>query len=51
MILYDSVGRPKHRQGVIVDITERNAPEEQLEQHALHDNLIALPNRILFSDR
>jgi diguanylate cyclase (GGDEF)-like protein len=51
VILYDSAGRPQHRQGVMFDITERKALEEQLKQQVLHDNLTGLPNRVLFSDR
>ncbi|HWK89464.1 MAG TPA: PAS domain S-box protein [Longimicrobium sp.] len=38
-------------QGIIHDITERKAVEEQLAYGALHDTLTALPNRVLFVDR
>jgi diguanylate cyclase (GGDEF)-like protein/PAS domain S-box-containing protein len=37
--------------GTVVDITKQKQQEEQFQQHALHDVLTGLPNRILFLDR
>jgi PAS domain S-box-containing protein len=43
-------GKPLYWQGVILDVTERKALEEQLEYQAFHDPLTGLPNRTLFTD-
>lgn len=51
VLVEDTGGRPRLWRGVMFDITERKALEEQLKQQALHDTLTGLPNRILFSDR
>ena len=42
---------PPYWQGVMSDITEHKALEEQLKHQALHDPLTGLPNRILLEDR
>lgn len=42
---------PLYWQGVMSDITEHKALEEQLKHQALHDPLTGLPNRILLEDR
>jgi diguanylate cyclase (GGDEF)-like protein/PAS domain S-box-containing protein len=47
----DDTGGPLYWQGVLFNITERKALEEQLQRQALHDTLTGLPNRALFSDR
>ncbi|MGH2653453.1 MAG: EAL domain-containing protein [Actinomycetota bacterium] len=48
----DEQGRPSNMlRGVLVDITERKALEEQLEHRALYDSLTGLANRVLFADR
>ncbi|QIN80401.1 EAL domain-containing protein [Rubrobacter marinus] len=44
-------GLPLHRQGFMLDVTERKGLEEQLEHEAFHDTLTGLPNRALFMDR
>jgi diguanylate cyclase (GGDEF)-like protein/PAS domain S-box-containing protein len=38
-------------EGVITDVTERKALEEQLEHRAFHDPLTGLSNRLLFMER
>jgi diguanylate cyclase (GGDEF)-like protein/PAS domain S-box-containing protein len=43
-------GAPYWR-GLLIDITDRKAAEDQLEYQALHDPLTGLPNRVLFLDR
>lgn len=50
-VLKDSRGLPLHRQGFIIDVTERRELSEQLSHQALHDTLTGLPNRALFMDR
>ena len=37
--------------GTCQDITEQKALEESLSEHALHDHLTGLPNRLLLADR
>lgn len=44
-------GKVTHYVGIVVDITDRKAMEEQLLYQATHDNLTKLPNRILLNDR
>ena len=50
-VLKDARGLPLHRQGFMLDVTERKELEEQLEHKAFHDSLTSLPNRALFMDR
>ena len=50
-VVRDENGKPLHYQGVIFDISERKAFEEQLEHSAFHDPLTDLANRVLFKDR
>jgi diguanylate cyclase (GGDEF)-like protein len=51
VLVRDGEGKPSVWQGVLYDITERKALEEQLEHRALQDALTGLPNRQLFVDR
>ena len=43
-------GRPGLIQGVMLDITERKAAEEQVAFLAYHDNLTGLPNKAMFDE-
>ena len=51
VLVRDEAGAPLYWQGVITNITERKALEEQLKHRALHDPLTELPNRTLLEDR
>lgn len=48
---FDDQGQPLRLSGVLTDITERKAIEQQLLHDALHDALTGLANRTLFLDR
>lgn len=47
----DGEGKASRMVGIIGDVTERKALEEQLAILAFHDPLTSLPNRALFMDR
>lgn len=47
----ESSGEPIGFRGIIRDITERKAMDQQLNYMATHDFLTGLPNRMLFMDR
>ena len=49
-MLADADGRPALIQGVMLDITERKAAEEQIAYLAYHDKLTGLPNRAMFDE-
>jgi diguanylate cyclase (GGDEF)-like protein len=51
VLVRDEEDRPRFWQGVMSDITDRKALEEQLTHQALHDALTGLPNRAFFVDR
>ena len=48
--LSDASGQPLLVQGVMMDITERKAAEEQIAFLAYHDKLTNLPNRAMFDE-
>jgi diguanylate cyclase (GGDEF)-like protein/PAS domain S-box-containing protein len=50
IVLPDAYGRPQFIQGVMLDITERKAAEEQIAYLAYHDKLTGLPNRVMFDE-
>ncbi len=50
IVLPDADGRPRFIQGVMLDITERKAAEEQIAYLAYHDKLTSLPNRAMFDE-
>jgi diguanylate cyclase (GGDEF)-like protein/PAS domain S-box-containing protein len=50
-VLQDASGQPTHILGIVQDISERKAMEEDLLLKALHDPLTGLPNRILLRER
>ncbi|HEX9109240.1 MAG TPA: EAL domain-containing protein [Longimicrobiales bacterium] len=47
----DARGEALSYQGIIHDISERKAAEQQILHDALHDRLTGLPNRTLLADR
>jgi diguanylate cyclase (GGDEF)-like protein/PAS domain S-box-containing protein len=51
VLVRDETCAPLYWQGVITNITERKALEEQLKHQAVHDPLTKLPNRLLLEDR
>ncbi len=49
-VITDTEGRPSLIQGVMLDITERKAAEEQIAYLAYHDKLTGLANRAMFDE-
>ncbi|MBI3649111.1 MAG: EAL domain-containing protein [Actinobacteria bacterium] len=50
VVIHDGDGRPKFVHGVMLDITDRKAAEEQVAFLAYHDKLTGLPNRTMFEE-
>ncbi len=50
IVLRDDEGRPHQIQGVMLDITDRRAAEEQIAFLAYHDALTGLPNRAMLDE-
>ncbi len=50
IVLPDADGLPRFIQGVMLDITERKAAEEQIAYLAYHDKLTSLPNKAMFDE-
>jgi diguanylate cyclase (GGDEF)-like protein/PAS domain S-box-containing protein len=50
LVLPDAEGRPHLIQGVMLDITDRRAAEDQIAFLAYHDKLTGLPNRAMFDE-
>ncbi len=49
--IFDKQGTIQAIKGIIVDISELKQVEEQMQHMARYDNLTALPNRALYTDR
>lgn len=47
----DPQGKVTHYVGIMIDVTQRKAMEDQLLHQATHDMLTNLPNRVLLNDR
>lgn len=47
----DPNGKVTHYVGILIDVTQRKAMEDQLLHQATHDMLTNLPNRVLLNDR
>ena len=50
IVLSDADGQPALIQGVMLDITERKAAEEQIAYLAYHDKLTGMANRAMFDE-
>jgi len=50
IVLPAAEGKPAQIQGVMLDITERKAAEEQIAYLAYHDKLTGMPNRAMFDE-
>jgi diguanylate cyclase (GGDEF)-like protein/PAS domain S-box-containing protein len=50
IVIRDEAGAPLYVHGVMMDITDRKAAEEQLAFLAYHDKLTGLPNRAMFEE-
>ena len=50
IVIRDPAGAPLFVHGVMLDITDRKAAEEQLAYLAYHDKLTGLPNRAMFDE-
>jgi diguanylate cyclase (GGDEF)-like protein/PAS domain S-box-containing protein len=50
VVVRSADGRPSFVHGVMLDITDRKAAEEQLAFLAYHDKLTGLPNRAMFEE-
>jgi diguanylate cyclase (GGDEF)-like protein/PAS domain S-box-containing protein len=50
IVIRDATGAPMFVHGVMLDITDRKAAEEQLAYLAYHDKLTGLPNRAMFEE-
>jgi diguanylate cyclase (GGDEF)-like protein/PAS domain S-box-containing protein len=50
IVIRDDAGAPLYVHGVMLDITDRKAAEEQVAFLAYHDKLTGLPNRAMFEE-
>ncbi len=50
IVINDENGRPLYIQGVMLDITDRKAAEEEISFLAFHDKLTGLANRAMFDE-
>ena len=49
-VISDGQGRPRYIQGVMLDITDRKAAEDEVSFLAFHDKLTGLANRAMFDE-